>query len=330
MSRGPRERPPARSGQRASLARSMEAGAAVSTTRPSPTASPPRSSAGGASSSSGSTRAPTCSRSSCAATRTSAAREAAHACVRFCCGIIDAVAPHASRSSRSSRSSRRSDPTACARSSRRQRLRARRRPARDRGRQAGRHRLDLTRLRGRLSRAAGTPTGRRGRAHRQPVPRPRRARPLPRRLPPARRRHLLPREDLERGQRRHPGPDALRRAPASGTTSRASSPSGARTSSASTASRASAPSSARPTRARSRRPAGCCRRRSCSCPGIGAQGGSTADVARAFTSGPASALVNASRSVIYAYRATGAADWRSAAGAEAARLAREVWSVSGW
>ena len=55
-------------------------------------------------------------------------------------------------------------------------------------------------------------------------------------------------------------------------------------------------------------------------PGVGAQGGSPADVARAFTSGPASALVNASRSVMYAYRATGAADWRSAAGAEAARL----------
>ena len=37
-------------------------------------------------------------------------------------------------------------------------------------------------------------------------------------------------------------------------------------------------------------------------PGVGAQGATPADVARAFTSGPASALVNASRSVIYAYR----------------------------
>jgi orotidine-5'-phosphate decarboxylase len=64
-------------------------------------------------------------------------------------------------------------------------------------------------------------------------------------------------------------------------------------------------------------------------PGVGAQGATPADVARAFTSGPASALVNASRSVIYAYRAS-EADWRSAAGAEAARLAREVWLAAGW
>jgi orotidine-5'-phosphate decarboxylase len=64
-------------------------------------------------------------------------------------------------------------------------------------------------------------------------------------------------------------------------------------------------------------------------PGVGAQGATPADVARAFTSGPASALVNASRSVIYAYRSSDV-DWRAAAGAEAARLAREIWTVSGW
>ncbi len=64
-------------------------------------------------------------------------------------------------------------------------------------------------------------------------------------------------------------------------------------------------------------------------PGVGAQGASPADVARAFTSGPASALVTASRSVIFAYR-NGGDDWRAAAGAEAARLRSEVWSVSGW
>ena len=64
-------------------------------------------------------------------------------------------------------------------------------------------------------------------------------------------------------------------------------------------------------------------------PGIGAQGGSPADVARAFTSGPASALVTVSRSVIYAFRVDGA-DWRTAAAAEAARLRREVWAASGW
>ncbi|MSO57969.1 MAG: orotidine-5'-phosphate decarboxylase [Thermoleophilia bacterium] len=65
-------------------------------------------------------------------------------------------------------------------------------------------------------------------------------------------------------------------------------------------------------------------------PGVGAQGARPADVARAFTSGPASGLVNASRSVLYAYRSSPESDWRSAAGAEASRLARAVWEASGW
>ena len=64
-------------------------------------------------------------------------------------------------------------------------------------------------------------------------------------------------------------------------------------------------------------------------PGVGVQGGTPADLARAFTSGPASALVNAARSVNYAYRDTGG-DWRSAAAAEAARLRDDVWAASGW
>jgi orotidine-5'-phosphate decarboxylase len=64
-------------------------------------------------------------------------------------------------------------------------------------------------------------------------------------------------------------------------------------------------------------------------PGVGAQGATPADVARAFASGPASALVNISRSVIYAYRTAGG-DWRSAAGAEAARVRGDVWAVAGW
>ena len=64
-------------------------------------------------------------------------------------------------------------------------------------------------------------------------------------------------------------------------------------------------------------------------PGVGAQGASPADVARAFTSGPASALVNASRSVIYDFRTTGE-DWRTSAGHQAARLKSEIWAVSGW
>jgi orotidine-5'-phosphate decarboxylase len=60
-------------------------------------------------------------------------------------------------------------------------------------------------------------------------------------------------------------------------------------------------------------------------PGIGAQGGSPADVAAAFTDDPASALVSASRSVIYA----SGGDWRAAAAAEAQRLAGEIWRVAG-
>jgi orotidine-5'-phosphate decarboxylase len=64
-------------------------------------------------------------------------------------------------------------------------------------------------------------------------------------------------------------------------------------------------------------------------PGVGAQGATPADIARAFTSGPSSALVNASRSVIYAFRDADD-DWRAAAAAEAARLRHEVWAVSGW
>jgi orotidine-5'-phosphate decarboxylase len=64
-------------------------------------------------------------------------------------------------------------------------------------------------------------------------------------------------------------------------------------------------------------------------PGVGAQGASVADLARAFQSGPASAIVNASRSVDYAFKESGG-DFREAAGAEAARLKLEIWAASGW
>ena len=64
-------------------------------------------------------------------------------------------------------------------------------------------------------------------------------------------------------------------------------------------------------------------------PGVGAQGATPADLARAFTSGPSSALVTVSRSVIYAFRNL-EIEWRTAAAAEAARLRDEVWAVSGW
>jgi orotidine-5'-phosphate decarboxylase len=62
-------------------------------------------------------------------------------------------------------------------------------------------------------------------------------------------------------------------------------------------------------------------------PGIGAQGGSPSEIAEAFTDNPASALVSASRSVIYAADAGG--DWRAAAAAEAQRLAGEIWRAAG-
>ena len=64
-------------------------------------------------------------------------------------------------------------------------------------------------------------------------------------------------------------------------------------------------------------------------PGVGAQGASPGDVARAFTSGPASALVAAARSVTYGFRGSGE-DWRAAASHEAARLKSEIWAASGW
>jgi orotidine-5'-phosphate decarboxylase len=64
-------------------------------------------------------------------------------------------------------------------------------------------------------------------------------------------------------------------------------------------------------------------------PGVGAQGGDVASLSAAFASGPASALVSASRSVIYAYRESGD-DFRTAAGAEASRLKLEVRASSGW
>jgi len=60
-------------------------------------------------------------------------------------------------------------------------------------------------------------------------------------------------------------------------------------------------------------------------PGVGAQGGKPDDLAAAFAPGPASALVSASRSVIYA---SGGAGWREAAATEAARLADELRAVA--
>jgi orotidine-5'-phosphate decarboxylase len=60
-------------------------------------------------------------------------------------------------------------------------------------------------------------------------------------------------------------------------------------------------------------------------PGVGEQGGSPETLVAAFAPGPASALVSASRSVIYAERSAG---WQEAAAAEAARLADVLRSVA--
>jgi orotidine-5'-phosphate decarboxylase len=60
-------------------------------------------------------------------------------------------------------------------------------------------------------------------------------------------------------------------------------------------------------------------------PGVGAQGGRPEQLGAAFAAGPASALVSASRSVIYADRGAG---WQDAAAAEAARLADELHSLA--
>jgi orotidine-5'-phosphate decarboxylase len=60
-------------------------------------------------------------------------------------------------------------------------------------------------------------------------------------------------------------------------------------------------------------------------PGVGAQGGRPEQLAPAFAAGPASALVSASRSVLYADSGAG---WQEAAAAEAARLADELRAVA--
>lgn len=60
-------------------------------------------------------------------------------------------------------------------------------------------------------------------------------------------------------------------------------------------------------------------------PGVGAQGGKPEDLAAAFAAGPASALVSASRSVLYA---DSGSNWQEAAAAEAGRLADELRAVA--
>jgi orotidine-5'-phosphate decarboxylase len=63
-------------------------------------------------------------------------------------------------------------------------------------------------------------------------------------------------------------------------------------------------------------------------PGLGAQGGRVEDAAAAFVPHPAAGLLNASRSVIEAWRAE-PGDWRAAVAASARRHREECWSVAG-
>ena len=59
-------------------------------------------------------------------------------------------------------------------------------------------------------------------------------------------------------------------------------------------------------------------------PGYGAQGGSAADVKHGFIGDGTGAIVNASRSIIYA---SGGKDWKEAAGKEAEKMAAELKKV---
>ncbi len=173
---------------------------------------------------------------------------AAEATARFCCGIVDAVAPHVvavkpqlaffevlgERRHRRIRA--------------RGRLRARCRPARDRRREARGHRIDRARVCRRLSRAGRGPRAGRRCPHRQHLPRARLARAVRRRLPAGGGGLFCLVKTSNAGSARRPGPRALGRSPRSGSRLRSSSRSSARSSSASAASPASAPSSARRTR----------------------------------------------------------------------------------
>ena len=160
------------------------------------------------------------------------------------------------------------------------------------------------------------------------VPRRRLGRAVPAGVPTARSGHLLPRAHLQCRRGRRPGADALRRPARLAARGRARGRVGADLigerglSSVGAVVGATVPRAV--AEARKLLP-----RAVLLLPGVGAQGATAADVARAFTSGPASALVTASRSVIFAYRGS-TDDWRGAAGAEAARLRADVWSVSGW
>ena len=169
----------------------------------------------------------------------------ARAYERFCTGVIDAVAEHVAAVKPQVAFFEALGGPGLTALEQGLRPRPRRRPARDRRRQARRHRLDRRGLRP----GVGLPPRRRPadrrRRDRQPVPRRRLARAVLRRLP-RRRRRLRPRPHLESRQHRPPGGRAGRRPPGVGAHRRADRRLGRARSSASPGSRPSAPSSARP------------------------------------------------------------------------------------
>jgi len=63
-------------------------------------------------------------------------------------------------------------------------------------------------------------------------------------------------------------------------------------------------------------------------PGVGAQGGSVATLAPAFTPGTAGGLIAASRGIVYAFAGRGGGAPAAAARAEAARLRELAWALS--
>ena len=254
--------------------------------------------------------------------------QAAAACTRFCYGVIDAVAPyvvgvkpqiaffealghHGVKSFE--------DVCAYARAADLMVL--------DR-RQARRHRLDRARVRLGISGATERRRRRRRRDHRPHVSRPRVARAVPPGRAAERRGDLLRAQDLER-RRRRPGPEALGRPPALAPARRAGRLPGAKTSigDCGLSSVGAVVGATHP------REVGEARRllpqAPLLLPGSAPRAQRRRTLRARSPSGPASALVSVSRSLIYAFRSSDL-DWRTATGAEAARLQREVWAISGW
>ena len=177
-----------RLGRAVALPMAQDSSGRMSPSRTSPTGSPRPSSASAASSSSGSIPVPDLLPVELRGEAVLGREHAAAACARFCCGIVDAVAPYAVAVKPQSAFFEALGADGVARARGGVRVRARRGAPRHRRREARRHRLDRARVCGRVRRAARRRAAARRRGHRQPVPRPRLARAVPRGVPPRRRR----------------------------------------------------------------------------------------------------------------------------------------------